>query len=188
MNSTWCTVCCRKVNICDYCLLNSTWTVTQNTWKKKKKKNKRTKRTKTQNADGFKMQTYIQTSTKYLKYKWNFYLLIPFKFPQYGRIKNERFEGGKITLKIPLNASSWALKKNLKGSLNSSPPSLYSLFLPLHLNTVRSLITLKRPFQGPSWIYTTHCLSRGKMLLGIWRVVKPVSFHYKTMRLVLWRG
>ena len=115
----------------------------------KKTKKKKTKRTKTQNADGFKTQTCIQTSTKYLKYKWNFYLLIPFKFPQYGRIKNERFEGGKITLKIPLNASSWALKKNLKGSLNSSPPSLYSLFLPLHLNTVRSLITLKRPFQGP---------------------------------------
>ena len=47
INSTWCTVCCRKVNICGYCSLNSTWTVTafcQNAWKKKKKK-------KTQNAN-----------------------------------------------------------------------------------------------------------------------------------------
>ena len=55
------TVCYRKVNIYGYCLLNSTWTVTtfcQNAWKKKKK------RTKTQNADGFKTQTCIQTSTK----------------------------------------------------------------------------------------------------------------------------
>ena len=38
------TVCCRKVNIYGYCLLNSTWTVTafcQNAWKKKKKEQKR---------------------------------------------------------------------------------------------------------------------------------------------------
>ena len=44
MNSTWCTVCCRKVNICGYCSLNSIWTVTafcQNAWKKKKKEQKR---------------------------------------------------------------------------------------------------------------------------------------------------
>ena len=50
INSTWCPVCYRKVNICGYCSLNSTWTVTafcQNAWIKKKKKNK----TKTQNAD-----------------------------------------------------------------------------------------------------------------------------------------
>ena len=34
-------VCCRKVNICGYCSLNSIWTVTafcQNAWKKKKKR------------------------------------------------------------------------------------------------------------------------------------------------------
>ena len=38
------TVCGRKVNICGYCSLNSTWTVTafcQNAWKKKKKEQKR---------------------------------------------------------------------------------------------------------------------------------------------------
>ena len=48
INSTWCTVGCRKVSICGYCSLNSTWTVTaflQNAWKKK---------SKTQNADGSK--------------------------------------------------------------------------------------------------------------------------------------
>ena len=55
MNSTWCTVCCRKVNICGYCSLNSTWTVTafcQNAWKKKKKqKQKRKTQTWIQNVD-----------------------------------------------------------------------------------------------------------------------------------------
>ena len=47
MNSTLCTVHDRKVNICGYCSMNITWTVTaflQNAWKKKK-------RTKTQNTD-----------------------------------------------------------------------------------------------------------------------------------------
>ena len=51
INSTWCTICCRKVNICGYCSLNSTWTVTafcQNTWKKKKEKKKREQKRKTQ--------------------------------------------------------------------------------------------------------------------------------------------
>ena len=45
INSTQCIVCGRKVNICGYCSLNSTWTVTafcQNAWKKK-----------TQNVDGW---------------------------------------------------------------------------------------------------------------------------------------
>ena len=49
MNSTQCTVCGRKVNICCYCSLNSTWTVTafcQNAWKKKKKKNAKRRRVK----------------------------------------------------------------------------------------------------------------------------------------------
>ena len=46
MNSTYCTVCRRKVHICGYCSLNNTWTVTafcQNAWKKKKKKKKKNK-------------------------------------------------------------------------------------------------------------------------------------------------
>ena len=45
INSTWCTVCCRKVNICGYCSLNTTWIVTtflQNTWKKKKEQKRKT--------------------------------------------------------------------------------------------------------------------------------------------------
>ena len=50
INSTWCTVCCRKVNICGYCSLNSTWIVTaflQNASKKKKKKKEQKRKTQT---------------------------------------------------------------------------------------------------------------------------------------------
>ena len=56
-----CTVYCEKVNICCYCLMNSTWTVgalLQNAWKQKKKKKKKKERNvKITNADATKAQS-----------------------------------------------------------------------------------------------------------------------------------
>ena len=80
INSTWCTVCCRKVNICSYCSLNSTWTVTafcQNAWKKKKRKNTKHKtQTSIQNVDPNIHKMWYRNPKKrgqYLTYLFWFY-------------------------------------------------------------------------------------------------------------------